>query len=230
MAKAEFDSFAETYYEAHKKNIKITGEDPEYFAEYKISDLADWCKKTGISSHNIADFGSGIGNSIPHFCKYFPSAALSCMDVSEQSLQLAQKRFPGDENLLLIEDDKIPLPEASQDIVFSACVFHHISPEMHKHWFSELARITKPGGILAIYEHNPLNPLTAHAFNTCPLDENACMIRSKQLRQECAAAGWKNITISYKLFFPGFLAKLRPLEKKMGWLFLGAQYRLIAVR
>jgi SAM-dependent methyltransferase len=230
MAKAEFDSLAETYYEEHKKNIKITGEDPEYFAEYKIVDLADWCKKNSISSYNIADFGCGIGNSIPHFRKYFPAATLSCMDVSEQSLQLARKRFPGNENRLLIENEKIPLPEASQDLVFSACVFHHISPEEHHHWFSELVRVTRPGGILAIYEHNPLNPLTAHAFNTCPLDENACMIPSHQLRRKCAVAGWKNPSISYKLFFPGFLSKLRPLEKKMGWLFLGAQYRLLAVR
>lgn len=230
MAKAEFDSLAETYYEEHKKNIKITGEDPEYFAEYKIADLADWCNKTGISIHNIADFGSGIGNSIPHFRKYFPGVALSCLDVSAQSIQLAQKRFPGDESYLLIEDEKIPLPDANQDLVFSACVFHHISPEKHRHWLAELLRVTRPGGILAIYEHNPLNPLTVHAFNTCPLDENACMIRSHQLRQECAAAGWENISISYKLFFPGFLSKLRPLEKKMGWLCLGAQYRLIAVR
>ncbi len=230
MAKAEFDSLADTYYEEHKKNIKVTGEAPEYFAEYKIADLARHLSNTHASCNRITDFGSGIGNSIPHFRSYFPGAALSCVDVSAQSQQRAKDRFPGKETYLLIEGKNIPMDSACQDIVFSACVFHHIPREDHQHWLKELLRITRPGGVLAIYEHNPLNPLTVRAFNTCPLDKNARLIRARNMRRACLAAGWSSARIDYRLFFPRLLASLRPLERRMGWLCLGAQYRLLALR
>jgi SAM-dependent methyltransferase len=230
VAKAEFDSYADTYYEEHKKNIKITGEDPEYFAEYKIADLAHHFSGTQSSIRQIADFGSGIGNSIPYFRRYFPDANLSCVDVSARSIQQAQDRFPGNESFLLIEGESIPIDNASRDIVFSACVFHHIPLEDHERWLKELLRITRPGGVLAIYEHNPLNPLTVRAFNTCPLDKNAVLIRAGTLRSACLAAGWSNVSTAYRLFFPRSLKYLRPLERRLGWLCIGAQYRLLASR
>ena len=39
MDVAEFDKFADEYHNLHQENIRITGENPEYFAEYKIRDL-----------------------------------------------------------------------------------------------------------------------------------------------------------------------------------------------
>jgi SAM-dependent methyltransferase len=230
VTKAEFDSYADTYYEDHKNNVKITGENPEYFAEYKIADLARYLANTHAPSRRITDFGSGIGNSIPYFRSYFPGAALSCADVSARSAQLAQNRFPGNETYLLIEGEKIPIGDSSQDLVFSACVFHHIPHEDHVLWLKELLRITRPGGSLALYEHNFLNPLTVRAFNTCPLDQNAVLIGARSLRRACLAAGWSNVRIAYRLFFPRSLAYLRPMEQRLGWLCLGAQYRLIASR
>jgi SAM-dependent methyltransferase len=230
VTKAEFDSYADTYYEDHKSNVKITGEAPEYFAEYKIADLARYLNNEHAPSRRITDFGSGIGNSIPYFRIYFPGAALSCADVSARSAQLAQNRFPGNESYLLIEGEKIPIGDASQDLVFSACVFHHISHKDHVQWLMELLRITRPGGVLAIYEHNPLNPLTVRAFNTCPLDKNAKLIGAQRLSRACLAAGWSNVRIAYRLFFPRSLAYLRPLEQRLGWCRLGAQYRLLASR
>ena len=231
MAQAEFDSVARSYYELHKENIELSGEAPEYFAEYKIRDLAAILGIQTRSRLSILDFGSGIGNSIPYFRKYFPRTALSCSDVSSVSHEVAQEHFPaGSEQFLLIEDDRIPVPDSSQDVVFSACVFHHIDPEMHAHWLSELRRITRPGGQLALYEHNPLNPLTVQVFNSCPFDQDATMIRAGVLQQACAQAGWLHPKIRYRLFFPRFLSALRPVERGLGWLFLGAQYLVLAQR
>lgn len=51
--------------------MEITGESPEYFAEYKIADLAHHLSETRASCSRITDFGSGIGYSIPYFRKYF---------------------------------------------------------------------------------------------------------------------------------------------------------------
>ncbi|HQT46622.1 MAG TPA: class I SAM-dependent methyltransferase [Acidocella sp.] len=225
--RAEFDLLADEYHAQHKANVAITGEGPEYFAEYKIADLAGLVREKGLPAKDILDFGSGIGNSVPYFRRYFAQSALSCGDVSARSLEIARTRFGGDENYLLIGKE-IPLPAQSQDIVFSACVFHHIPHSEHWHWLDELRRVTRPGGLLAIYEHNPLNPLTVRAVNTCPLDVNARLIRGATLRGRALASGWCDARVDYRLFFPAPLRALRPLEPHLGWLALGAQYRMAA--
>lgn len=38
--RAEFDLLADEYHDQHKENVAITGENPEFFSEYKIADLA----------------------------------------------------------------------------------------------------------------------------------------------------------------------------------------------
>ena len=227
--RAEFDLLADEYHEQHKANVAITGEGPEYFAEYKIADLAMLVREKGLAAGQILDFGSGIGNSVPFFRKYFGQSDLHCGDVSARSNEIAQVRFPGKEKFALIGEG-IPLPTNSQDIVFSACVFHHIPHSDHQHWLAELRRVTRPGGLLAIYEHNPLNPLTLRAVSTCPLDVNALLIRGGIMRKRVITGGWEDARVDYKLFFPAMLKSLRPLEQHLGWLGLGAQYRIAARR
>lgn len=223
----EFDQLADEYYSLHKKNVAITGESPEYFSKYKIADLSKLLSVMKQPSANILDFGSGIGNSIPYLREFFPDAEISCADVSARSIEIAHKRFPGPENYLQI-DGSIPLPSASQDVVFSSCVFHHIPHEQHLYWLTELYRVTKAGGILVIYEHNPINPLTVYAVNTCPLDVNAKLIKGADMRNRALNIGWVNAEVAYKLFFPAMFSWLRPLEPYLEWLCLGAQYRLLA--
>ncbi|RRD25670.1 class I SAM-dependent methyltransferase [Brucellaceae bacterium VT-16-1752] len=224
---AEFDLLADEYHAVHEKNIAITGEGPEYFSEYKIADLATWLEKKKLTNTSVLDFGSGIGNSLPYFRKYFPNSKIHCADVSSRSIEIAQARFPGHERYHLIDMD-IPLPTDSQDVVFSACVFHHIPHDQHVHWLTELRRVTKPSGVLAIYEHNPLNPLTLRAVNTCPLDVNARLIRGGTMSKRAKISGWSSAQVAYKIFFPSALAKLRSFEPRLEWLCLGAQYRMLA--
>jgi SAM-dependent methyltransferase len=126
MDRAEFDRFADAYYEQHRENVAVTGEGPEYFAEYKIKQLRQIVERERIDVSRICDFGSGIGNSIPFFRQYFPAASLTSSDVSERSLALSRQRYPGAGDCVLIEDSRIPCEADSFDVVFSACVFHHI--------------------------------------------------------------------------------------------------------
>ena len=91
----------------------------------------------------------------------------------------------------------------------------------------EVSRTLKSGGIFMIYEHNPFNPLTCHAVNTCPFDENAVLLKPIRLRQLFQEAGMEFLIQEYRVFFPSFLALLRPIEKNLAWLQLGAQHYVI---
>ena len=73
----EFDLLADEYANEHRKNIRITGEAPDFFSEYKIRDLEDHTKCRFFVPSTILDFGCGIGNSIPFFRKYFPHSQLT---------------------------------------------------------------------------------------------------------------------------------------------------------
>ena len=225
MNRSEFDKFAQEYTDLHAANISASGEGPEYFADYKIRDLAELARSVESVGQvaRILDFGAGVGSSVAYFQRYFPGASLTCVDVSRKSLRIGSERFDG---VGFVEFDgcRLPFADASFDCVFSACVFHHIEPALHVPLFAELRRILRPGGLITIFEHNPLNPLTVRAVDTCPFDENAILLRAGTLRRRLADAGFAHPAIAYRIFFPRALRLLRPLERWLKWLPLGAQY------
>lgn len=230
MDRHEFDRYADNYRQQHAKNVAITGEEPVFFAAYKIAAVAGLLAAAGIRPHRILDFGAGIGNSIPHFRHHFPSAQLTCADVSGKSLAIARERFPGQTQTMEIDGSRLPLEDGCVDLAFTACVFHHIQADEHLPWLAELRRVVRPGGALILFEHNPLNPLTVRAVNTCPFDANARLIRAGTMARLIAQAGWQAPRIDYRLFFPRALAWLRPLERRLARLPLGAQYSVMARR
>jgi len=230
MQETEFDKFAEEYHALHSANIRVSGESPEYFAEYKIKDVAQALNEAGArcgGDLSILDFGSGIGASIGHFREFFPGARLVCLDVSQRCLNLARERFPQTADFVRFDGETIPFADDSFDVAFAACVFHHIDDTQHGRLLAELNRILKPHGRLFVFEHNPLNPLTVHAVNTCPFDENAKLIRGGAMKRRFQVARFAEVGLRYRLFFPGPMARLRPLERFMAGIPFGAQYCVV---
>ncbi len=240
MDQAEFDIFADQYSSLHAANIALSGETPGYFAEYKIKDMAtEYLKHSnqgrgppaqGRAPPAVLDFGAGVGNSVPFVRKYLPDAEIICLDVSTKSLEMGQGRFPGQATFLGFDGTRIPLPDASITIAFAACVFHHIDHDEHVSLLKELRRVLVPSGMAFVFEHNPYNPLTVHAVNTCPFDKNARLISGPAMRHRFRAAGFAAAKIRYRIFLPHSLRRLRPLEKWLTWLPLGAQYYTFAVK
>ena len=229
MKETEFDKFAEEYSSLHQQSIRFSGEAPSYFSEYKIRDTANiLTEEERNGSIDIIDFGSGVGSSVPFIHKYFPQGNLTCLDVSSKSLDLAKKRFPNQANFCSFDGDVIPFNDNSFDLVFSACVFHHIDHDEHDSLIKEIHRVLRSGGLLVIFEHNPFNPFTRHAVNICPFDENAVLLKASQLVKVFRKAGFSEISRKYRVFIPGFLRGLRWLENFIGWLPLGAQYYVAA--
>jgi len=228
MDKAEFDLFADEYEQQHASNIRISGEVPAYFARYKVQDVVRLC--SAQKPTRILDFGAGVGASVPHWREAFPQASLTCLDVSQRSLAIARDRHPGAAEYRSFDGVRIPFAAGSFDIAFAACVFHHIDTENQVPLLRELRRVLTDEGHLFVFEHNPLNPLTRNAVNTCPFDVNAVLIGSRTMQARLRAAGFRRISLAYRIFFPHALSFLRPLERVLTRLPLGAQYRLSAQR
>ncbi len=230
MDRTEFDKFADEYRLLHQVNIAASGETPEYFSEYKIKDLQRLLNREGIECGRLLDFGAGVGSSVPFFRKHLPNVQLACADVSVKSLEIGSSKFGNDTRFLAFDGSHLPFRDGVFDCVFAACVFHHIPPQEHIPLFTELRRVLKRGGVIMLFEHNPLNPLTVHAVNTCPFDENAILISARTLKSRLISAGFTGPRIQYRVFFPRALRGLRPIEQWLTWLPLGAQYYVSAKR
>lgn len=233
MDETEFDKFADEYNAILVDSLHGSGEGSQYFAEYKIIDIARQyaTRDSGnCATPRLLDFGAGNGSLVPYVNKHFPQARLTCLDVSRRSLEVAEKLFPNLAQYVYFDGMHIPCPDEYFDIAYAACVFHHIEHEKHISLLKELNRVVRPGGSLFIFEHNPYNPLTVRVVNNCVFDENAHLIRARDMKRRLLAAGFNDASIHYRLFFPRALRVLRPLEKAMTWLPLGAQYYVLANR
>ena len=230
MRNAEFDRHAASYREQLEHAISITGEELAYFADYKMRDFKALAKEVNLPADGrYLDFGSGIGASVGPFFEHLPRARLVCADVSFDSLTVLQQTYGDRVELAWMPHGKLPFGDAAFDGALACCVFHHIPHDQQLHALGELKRVLKPGGLLMVYEHNPLNPLTVRAVRNCPLDENAVLLTARQVQRMGKRVGLRTHRRDFRVFFPAALAKLRPLEDLLRWLPLGAQY-FVALR
>jgi SAM-dependent methyltransferase len=229
MDVAEFDQFADEYLAIHAKNVGFTGESPDYFSRYKVDEVSRvWRARGRPDPRAVLDFGAGIGGSLPHFRRVFPDAEITASDVSARSLEVAQRRHPGVARFELYAGSGPPAPDASIDLAYTSCVFHHIDEREHQGLLENLRQTLRPGGALVVFEHNPINPVTRYIVATCPFDENAVLIPAAKLRRRLRDAGFAKVEIGYVGFFPSALAGLRRLDPLLKHLPVGAQYYALA--
>ncbi len=227
MTQQEFDAHAKTYNEVLDESILFSGEDSAYFAEYKIRDLHRELAAQGIDTTatvRLLDFGCGVGASIPYLRQYFTQAQLLGVDVSEESLDLARSRYGKIASFLKMSGGELPAEAEALDAAYAMCVFHHIDECQHVELLSQIRSRLKPGGLMMVYEHNPLNPLTVRVVNNCPFDVNAKLIGASLMAQRCRRAGFRDVSVKYRVFFPSFLRMFRFAERLLTWLPLGGQY------
>jgi ubiquinone/menaquinone biosynthesis C-methylase UbiE len=230
MLESEFDKFADEYEQLHATNIRASGETPEYFARYKVHDVARWLGGRASAGMRILDFGAGVGTSVPYFRELFPNAKITCVDVSNKSLDVGRNRYSALAEFVAFDGHSVPFPDNSFHLVFASCVFHHIPHNQHPHLLFELWRVTRENGYCAFFEHNPYNPLTVRAVNSCPFDENAELIKARDFRRRVEQAGYSDVAHQFRIFFPRALRYLRIVEPYLTWLPLGAQYYVSGVK
>ena len=231
MEEAEFDKFAAEYRTLHAESIKASGESPEYFAEYKIIDVAGELARVrggAVERAAVLDFGAGVGYSVPFFRRHMPSARVTCLDVSQKSLDLGAATHGAAADFRHFDGKHIPYADRTFDVALASCVFHHIPQDEHVALLAEIRRVLTADGLLLVFEHNPLNPLTRHAVNTCIFYEHAVLVRAPAMRRRVLAAGFAAAGVRYRIFFPHWARGLRPMERWLTWLPLGAQYYVLA--
>jgi SAM-dependent methyltransferase len=119
----------------------------------------------------------------------------------------------------------LPFRTGAFDVAFAFCVYHHIEEGDRVRHLRELSRVVRPGGLVVVFEHNPLNPVTRRVFHRAPIDQGCRMIARRRLRGLFEEAGLTDLAHGYVLFVPEVLDGLvGALEPRLEWLPLGGQY------
>ena len=210
---SEFDAYRNSYSEAVNNAISFSGLDLDFFTRAKAVRLLDLLGDTlGPADHlSILDVGCGIGNY--HELLRGKVGKLTGVDPSSECIDEAKQRNP-DVFYRVSDGTALPFKDGEFDAVFAICVMHHVPPVDWAKFSFEIARVTRPGGAVLIFEHNPYNPLTRRVVSTCPFDKDAV----------------SEVEGRYILAVPAIAGALRRIDDALGGIPLGAQYHVIGRR
>jgi ubiquinone/menaquinone biosynthesis C-methylase UbiE len=220
---AEFDAYSGAYDAAVNDAIAFTGLKVDYFTRVKADYLIDL-----IAEHHgdprkssVLDVGCGVGNF--HGVLEGRVGKISGVDVSDASIKRARERNPA-VDYQSYGGERLPFADASFDVVFTVCVMHHVPPAQWPLFTAEMKRVLKPGGMVAVFEHNPRNPLTQRIVSNCVFDKNAVLLRSEKTRALMSEAGFTDLQERFIISIPPSGKFLRFVDLLLGRLPFGAQY------
>ena len=112
---------------------------------------------TGLLAERLSDLGLGV----------------VALDPFPQMLGQLRHRRPDIETVVAHGDD-IPFADDVFDLTYSVAVMHHIAePSQVRRTLSEMVRVTRPGGRILVWDHNPLNPYWSLLMRRVPQDTGA---------------------------------------------------------
>jgi SAM-dependent methyltransferase len=225
---ADFDAYGERYQEALRDATAFSGQDPELFTQIKADLVVEVARRRigEPESLRALDVGCGPGNTDRFLEDTFRE--LHGVDVSERMVEQATAANPWASYRQYQAGDPIPHADDEFDLTFTICVVHHVPPEAWPGFIAEMARVTRPGGIAAVFEHNAANPGTRRVLRDCEFDDDAVPLKRRQVRTLLRDAGLEIVESPYIVFFPFASRLARRVERLLGPVPLGAQYYVAA--
>jgi SAM-dependent methyltransferase len=222
---AGFDKYASEYDASLAQGLSVSGESKDYFAEGRVSWLAQALGQLEFRATTVLDFGCGTGTNSPFLLGLDGVDMLHGVDVSESSLDVARHAVPDVRAHFSLLDRYTP--QGNCDLAFTNGVFHHIPVNERAGAIGYVFRALRPGGLLSFWENNPWNPGTRYVMSRIPFDRDAIMLSSIQARAMIRAAGFEVLRTDFLFVFPNILRSARKLEPWLTRLPIGAQYQVL---
>jgi SAM-dependent methyltransferase len=149
----------------------------------------------------VADVGCGTGRALPGLRDAVgPGGTVLAIDVTREMLEVARERAAASRAALVLADaERLPLADASVDALLAAGLVGHLADPVAG--LAELARVTRPGGVLAVFHPVGRAVLAARQGRTLRADDTLAEARLTGL---LAASGWR--ATHYEDDAPRFLA------------------------
>lgn len=226
----EFDSYSESYRDAVERSIAFSRTELDFFTRAKVRELLSIAARRVGDPDGLSFLDVGCGPGETDRLLEGRVRSLTGVDTSGGMIEATRRQNPWAEYRLVNADAALPFATASFDVSFAICVLHHVATGDRARLVAEAARVTRPGGTVVIFEHNPWNPLTRRAVAGCEFDRNAVLLRRGQSKRLLRDAGLDGVDGAYIIFFPRASARLQRIERLLGRVPLGAQYVVSARR
>ena len=224
-----FDSHASDYETQCTQGLSVSGESKDFFARGRVAFLRAFWDLAGRSEpERVIDFGCGVGDVTHVLAEAFPRARVLGLDPSPRCVERAQREF-GSPRVTFATLADAPADTRAQ-VVHLNGVIHHVPPADRGPVFESLASLLSPGGTLALFENNPVNPGTRLVMSRIPFDRDASTITAWGVRRHLRSVGLRPVATRYLFYFPRPLRALRPLERFLTRVPLGAQYGVFATK
>lgn len=228
---AAFDSHADDYEAQLMNGLKVSGEPKEFFACGRLEFLRRWWDREGRPEPlRIIDYGCGVGDVTALLAKVFPDALVEGFDPSPRCVERAIARYASDRVRFDLLREFEACGSRPADLVHLNGVVHHVPPASRHDLFRAVAATVAPGGVVALFENNPLNPGTHVVMARIEFDRDAVKVPPWEARRRLRVARIDPVATGYLFYFPRSLRAFRPLERWLSHLPLGAQYGVIAIR
>jgi SAM-dependent methyltransferase len=156
-----------------------------------------------IDGNNVLEVGLGEGEHAAT-CLNYCNIHLTGIDISQKALDEAEKRlqpfFQGRYELKKENANNLSFEDNFFDAVFCGATLHHM--EKPYRMISEMVRVLKFGGRLAIMEPNWIYPTNIGFMLMLKEDRNMWLMRKKNFIKWMERAGMSEINIEYLLYTP----------------------------
>ena len=221
-----FDHYAESYDADLDNALAVTGSSKDYFAQKRVEWLGHCLKLLGVQPQSAMDYGCGNGSTTPLMLSTLGASHALGVDVSPRII--AKAREEHETSNIRFATLAEAAPSGSLDLAYCNGVFHHIEKSQRAGALDFVSRSLRAGGLFSVWENNPWNPATRYVMSRCAFDKDAQMLSVIELRKLLRDSGFTVIRSDFLFIFPQFLRSLRPLERLVCKLPVGAQYQVLA--
>lgn len=217
----DFNQYADSYSDRVDDAIAFSGLHHDFFLKAKADQLLEVLGRAGDPGRmTILDVGSGVGLMEAHLA----GSVKRVVGVDLAADAVCSAKSIGGAAFLVYDGSRLPFADGAFDAVFAVCVLHHVDPPQWGSFTAEMARVTRPGGMVVVFEHNPWNPATRVVVSRCEFDRGVTLLSAPLVARLLRAATGEAPARRFLFFFPWQGRSWRALERFLGWLPMGAQY------
>lgn len=141
----QFNLIAEEYDESRRKFIPCFDDFYRAATDFIISGIEE--------PKRVIDLGAGTGLLSYFWYQRCPHAGYVLVDIADEMLNVARKRFQGIENITCLTENYMDgLPEGDFDAVISALSVHHLEDRDKMNLFSKIYGRLPEGGLFVNYD------------------------------------------------------------------------------
>jgi SAM-dependent methyltransferase len=160
MSDSHFDAIATVYDESLPAHVV------EHYLRKRVAFLS--AVSPGGRGGRALDIGCGTGVLAQRLAER--GYTVTGVDPSEGMLEVMRRQSP-QTTAVRASGTELPFEDDSYDLVYTVATLHHIAdPGAVAAALAEMVRVTRPGGRIVIWDHNPRNPYWSLLMARVPQD------------------------------------------------------------